>query len=57
MSKQVTKSTKTEKTAVFIVLGFDDQRKPRGARYVEAPAIAVATWLCKCFRLASGELV
>jgi hypothetical protein len=42
MSKQVTKSTKTEKTAVFIVLGFDDQRKPRGARYVD-PNVDVLT--------------
>lgn len=33
MSKQVTKPTKTANTTVFIVLGFDDQHKPRGARY------------------------
>jgi hypothetical protein len=33
MSKQVTKPTKADKTTMFIVLGFDEQRKPRGARY------------------------
>jgi hypothetical protein len=42
MSKQVTKLTKTEKINVFIVLGFDDQRKPRGARYVD-PNVDVLT--------------
>jgi hypothetical protein len=34
MSKQVTKPTKTDKANVFVVLGFDEQRKPRGARYL-----------------------
>jgi len=42
MPKQATKPTKTEKTSVFIVLGFDDQRKPRGARYVD-PNVDVLT--------------
>jgi hypothetical protein len=42
MSKQVTKPTKSDKANVFIVLGFDEQRKPRGAKYVN-PNLDVLT--------------
>ena len=42
MPKQPSKPTKTDKITVFIALGFDDQHKPRGARYVD-PNVDVLT--------------
>jgi hypothetical protein len=61
MSKQVTKPIKTEKINVFIVLGFDDQRKPRGARYVD-PNVdlltkAAAAMSLNLYEIKSADLI
>jgi hypothetical protein len=39
MSKQTTKPTKTEKTAVFIVLGFDENEN------LGVPGTSIPTWM------------
>jgi hypothetical protein len=36
MTKRKSKSTKSTASPTLIVLGFDDQQKPRGARFVDA---------------------